>query len=51
MYWLCDLIELCVTEEIKNDINRSNDETQRNQGRELVNQLIRHHRIIVTSRA
>ncbi len=34
--WLSDAIELCVTDEILNDINRSTDEAERRRERELV---------------
>lgn len=34
--WLSDAIELCVTDEILNDINRSEDETERQRARSLV---------------
>lgn len=37
--WLSDAIELCVTDEILNDINRSQDESERLRGRELVKQF------------
>jgi predicted nucleic acid-binding protein len=37
--WLSDAIELCVTDEILNDINRSDDEAERRRERELVRQF------------
>jgi len=37
--WLCDGIELCVTDEILNDINRSEDDAERRRARELVRQF------------
>lgn len=37
--WLCDGIELCVTDEILNDINRSEDDAERRRARELVKQF------------
>jgi predicted nucleic acid-binding protein len=37
--WLCDVIELCVTDELLNDINRSNDEAERRRDRELAKQF------------
>jgi predicted nucleic acid-binding protein/GNAT superfamily N-acetyltransferase len=37
--WISDAIELCVTDEILNDINRSKDESERRRERELVKQF------------
>lgn len=37
--WMSDAIEICVTDEILNDINRSKDEEERQRERELVKQF------------
>lgn len=37
--WISDAIELCVTDEILNDINRSKDDAERRRERELVKQF------------